>query len=269
MAYETKSYERALLKGRRIFIETEARQTLLPLQLASISEDKRAVARGSRVPLDLSPEDSEKSILQMFIHWLCQDVDLSALMLSEDLMRTQPVAYYQLKTPFAWHSGDFTFVPLPDGTSEFIDIDLDRALELGFRYVSMDVRVYDGLTFLRHEQCFAGFMLRKEATSGEIFEPSSVWSKFAITHYGKSTVPCLFDIKPRQMIWIDCPIQLRRLDNVANNLSNNLATVLDVLNHILKCKAQRLLSQNWRKCILGQLRQRLLQNETMLILWWV
>jgi hypothetical protein len=77
-------------------------------------------------------------------------------------------------------------------------------------------------------------MLRKEATSGEIFEPACVWSKFDITHDGKSTVPCLFDIKSRQMIWIDCPIQLRRLDSVANNLSNNIATVLDVLKSYLE-----------------------------------
>ena len=142
-------------------------------------------------------------------------------------------------TPFAWHSGDFTSALPPDGASEFIDVDLDRALELGFRYISMDVRVYRGPTFLYHEQCFAGFMLRKEATLGEIFEPASVWSKFDITHDGKSTVPCLFDIKTRQMIWIDCPIQFRRLDNVANNLSNNLATVLDVLKSYLEMQSTK------------------------------
>ena len=95
-------------------------------------------------------------------------------------------------------------MPPPDGASEFIDVDLDKALELGFRYVTMDVRAYDGPTFLHHDQCFAGFMLRKEAASGEIFEPASVWSKFDITRDRKSTLLCLFDIKTRQMIWFDC-----------------------------------------------------------------
>ena len=257
LALEAKFCERALLKSRKLFIQPEARQILLPLQLASTSEDKRTIARGSRVPLDLLPEDSEKSILRMFIHWLGQDVDLSALMLSEDFTRTEPVAYYQLETPFAWHSGDFTFAPPPDGASEFIDVDLDRALELGFRYVSMDVRVYSGPTFLHHEQCFAGFMLRKEATSGEIFEPASVWSKFDITHDGKSTVLCLFDIKTRQMIWIDSPIELRRLNSVANNLSNNLATVLDVLKSYLEMQSTKVtISELGWKCMLRRLRQR-------------
>lgn len=108
-----------------------------------------------------------------------------------------------METPFAWHSGDFTSAPPPDGASEFIDVDLEKALELGYRYVAMDVPAYDGPTFLHHDQCFAGFMLRKEATSGEIFGPASVLSKFDITHDGKPTVLCLFDIKTRQMIWID------------------------------------------------------------------
>jgi hypothetical protein len=83
-------------------------------------------------------------------------------------------------------------------------------------------------------------MLRKEAASGEIFEPASVWSKFDIAHDGKSTVPCLFDIKSRQMIWIDSPIELRRLNSVANNLSNNLATVLDVLKSYLEMQSTKL-----------------------------
>lgn len=45
----------------------------------------------------------------------------------------------------------------------------------------MDVRVYHGPSFLEHEQCLAGLMLRKEPTSGEIFEPSTVHCKLDIT----------------------------------------------------------------------------------------
>ena len=112
-------------------------------------------------------------------------------------------------------------------------------------------------------------MLRKEANLGEIFELASVWSKFDITHDGKSTVPCLFDIKTRQMIWIDCPVEIRRLNSVVNNLSNNLATVLDVFKSYLEMQITKLIFQNWWKCILGRLRQRLLENEMTLILLWV
>ena len=85
--------------------------------------------------------------------------------MSEDFTQAEPVAYNRLKTPFARHSGDFTFAPPPDGASEFIDVDLDRALELGFRYVSMDVRVYMALHFyitnnVLQDSCFAKKLLR-------------------------------------------------------------------------------------------------------------
>lgn len=224
------------LKNRKVYIGIEAKGVLLPSQLASISDNKRTISRGSRVPIDIIPSDIEKNTLRMFIHWIGDDIDLSALFLSEDLNTQSHIAFTNLKDGFAWHSGDIVNAPGPDGASEFIDIDLKKAQEFGKRYVCMDVRVFKGPSFLEHEQCFAGFMLRKEPESGEIFEPSTVRCKFDITSKGRSADICLFDMETREMIWIDTMIKHGK---AANSLVNNTASSVDIIRAFLKMEQSK------------------------------
>lgn len=233
--------DKALLKDKKVFIAPEAYSVLLSAQLASITEDKKTVARGSRVPLDLIPEDVEKNILRMFIHWIGDDQDLSGFFINEDLTKFDQIAYYGLRNNYARHSGDQTYAPAPHGASEFIDIDIKHALESGMRYAAMDVRVYRGPSFLKHEESFAGFMLRESMDSGEIFEPSTVRGKFDITRDGSTVVPCFFDLKTREVIWLDSVLPgsgyaSYGYGSAVNNLSNNIASSTDMLRAYLKMK---------------------------------
>lgn len=236
---KNKFAEKALLKDKKVFISPEVYSVLLPSQLASITENKKTVARGSRVPLDLLPEDAEKNVLRMFIHWIGQDQDLSAFFINEDMTEFSQVAYYNLRNSYACHSGDVTYAPAPHGGSEFLDVRMDEALEDGMRYIAMDVRVYNGPTFLKHERSFAGFMLRNDLKSGEIFEPTTVRGKFDITLDGSSVMPCFFDMKTREMIWLDSVIpgcgEYGHYSQ-ANNLNNNIASSTDMLRAYLKMK---------------------------------
>lgn len=231
--------EKALLKDKKVFISPEVYSVLIPSQLASITENKKTVARGSRVPLDLIPEDAEKNVLRMFIHWIGQDQDLSAFFINEDMTEFSQVAYYNLRNSYACHSGDVTYAPAPHGGSEFIDVRMDEALADGMRYIAMDVRVYNGPTFLKHERSFAGFMLRNDLKSGEIFEPTTVRGKFDITLDGSTVMPCFFDMKTREMIWLDsvlpgCGVYSNYRQ--VNNLNNNIASSTDMLRAYLKMK---------------------------------
>ena len=236
---KNKFAEKALLKGKKVFISPEVYSVLIPSQLASITENKKTVARGSRVPLDLIPEDAEKNVLRMFIHWIGQDQDLSAFFINEDMTEFSQVAYYNLRNSYACHSGDVTYAPAPHGGSEFIDVRMDEALADGMRYIAMDVRVYNGPTFLKHERSFAGFMLRNDLKSGEIFEPTTVRGKFDITLDGSTVMPCFFDMKTREMIWLDsvlpgCGVYSNYRQ--VNNLNNNIASSTDMLRAYLKMK---------------------------------
>lgn len=232
MELEKQFYEKGLLKDKSVFIATEAKHVLLPSQLASISDNRRTISRGSRIPIDIISQDSKKNTLRMFIHWIGNDQDLSALFLSEDLNTLSHIAFTNLKEAYAWHSGDITSAPAPNGASEFIDIDLIKAQKSGKRYVCMDVRVYSGPSFLEHEESFAGFMIREEPQSGEIFEPSTVRCKFDITNKGKSASICLFDMKTREMIWIDTKMLIH--GHCSNSLVNNTARSVDVIRAFLK-----------------------------------
>lgn len=236
---KNKFSEKALLKDKKVFISPEVYSVLIPSQLASITENKKTVARGSRVPLDLIPEDAEKNVLRMFIHWIGQDQDLSAFFINEDMTEFSQVAYYNLRNSYACHSGDVTYAPAPHGGSEFIDVRMDEALADGMRYIAMDVRVYNGPTFLKHERSFAGFMLRNDLKSGEIFEPTTVRGKFDITLDGSTVMPCFFDMKTREMIWLDsvlpgCGVYSNYRQ--VNNLNNNISSSTDMLRAYLKMK---------------------------------
>lgn len=236
---KNKFAEKALLKGKKVFISPEVYSVLIPSQLASITENKKTVARGSRVPLDLIPEDAEKNVLRMFIHWIGQDQDLSAFFINEDMTEFSQVAYYNLRNSYACHSGDVTYAPAPHGGSEFLDVRMDEALADGMRYIAIDVRVYNGPTFLKHERSFAGFMLRNDLKSGEIFEPTTVRGKFDITLDGSTVMPCFFDMKTREMIWLDSVLPgcgEYSYSRQANNLNNNIASSTDMLRAYLKMK---------------------------------
>lgn len=236
---KNKFAEKALLKGKKVFISPEVYSVLIPSQLASITENKKTVARGSRVPLDLIPEDAEKNVLRMFIHWIGQDQDLSAFFINEDMTEFSQVAYYNLRNSYACHSGDVTYAPAPHGGSEFLDVRMNEALADGMRYIAMDVRVYNGPTFLKHERSFAGFMLRNDLKSGEIFEPTTVRGKFDITLDGSTVMPCFFDMKTREMIWLDSVLPgcgEYSYSRQANNLNNNIASSTDMLRAYLKMK---------------------------------
>lgn len=236
---KNKFAEKALLKDKKVFISPEVYSVLIPSQLASITENKKTVARGSRVPLDLIPEDAEKNVLRMFIHWIGQDQDLSAFFINEDMTEFSQVAYYNLRNSYACHSGDVTYAPAPHGGSEFLDVRMDEALADGMRYIAMDVRVYNGPTFLKHERSFAGFMLRNDLKSGEIFEPTTVRGKFDITLDGSTVMPCFFDMKTREMIWLDSVLPgcgAYSHYGQVNNLNNNIASSTDMLRAYLKMK---------------------------------
>lgn len=235
--------EKALLKDKKVFISPEVYSVLLPSQLASITEDKKTVARGSRIPLVLSESDMDKNTLRMFIHWIGDDQDLSAFFINEDFTDFSQIAYYEMQSLNAVHSGDVRFAPAPHGASEFIDIDIEKTLEAGKRYVAMDVRVYSGPSFLEHEQSFAGFMLRKENEAGEIFEPTTVKGKFDLTRDGSTVVPCFFDLKTKEMIWLDTVLPGKRYGEnfvQVNNLNNNVAQLSDMLKAYLKMSETKL-----------------------------
>jgi hypothetical protein len=167
--------------------------------------------------------------LRMFIYWVGQDIDLSGFFCNASFTKQDTVAYYNLREGgFGCHSGDITWAP--DGASEFIDVDMKKAVAAGHRYLGMSVLVYSGPNFDEHEKCYAGWMTRSRPQSNEIFDPKTVQQRADLTCKSKNAIPVIFDLQERKAIWLDVSTS-RGYDNLVrpNNVETNKATLLDTV----------------------------------------
>ena len=218
-----------------------------PVGLRSASPGMRTAGRGTRLPLP------EGETIRFFLHWrdlpeappkapgpagpdaaedrdTRVDLDLSAFFVSEDFTRTEQIAYYNLRSTAAVHSGDLTSAP--DGAAEFIDVTLAEALRLGWRYVVMTVPSFSHHRLSEVPECWAGAMARgADPQSGEVFEASTVMQRLDLVSPTFNATPFVIDLAERRLIWWDLPVgvgehQVANLDRSSNRV---LAHLLDLL----------------------------------------
>lgn len=202
-------------------------QFAVPLGVRSASSGLRIAGRGSRLKF------GDKGTIRLFMHWHDivdadyfggrVDLDLSAFFLSDDFTRTSQIAYYNLRDNMAAHSGDITGAP--KGAAEFIDIDIDKALKAGWRYVVMTVHTFTGQNLDVVPETYAGFTMREKVKSGEVFEPSTVEQKIDLTSQSCNATPFIFDLLKREAIWWDnaTSVSAGSLINLRSNASATLA----------------------------------------------
>ena len=219
-----------------------------PVGLRSASPGLRTAGRGTRLPLP------EGETIRFFLHWrdlpkappeapgpagpaaaegspdTRVDLDLSAFFVAEDFARTEQIAYYNLRSTAAVHSGDLTSAP--DGASEFIDVTLAEALRQGWRYVVMTVHSFSHHRLSEVPECWAGAMARgADPQSGEVFEASTVMQRLDLVSPTFNATPFVIDLAERRLIWWDLPVgvgehQVANLDRSSNRV---LAHLLDLL----------------------------------------
>ena len=218
-----------------------------PVGLRSASPGMRTAGRGTRLPLP------EGETIRFFLHWrdlpeappkalgpagpaaaedrdTRVDLDLSAFFVSEDFTRTEQIAYYNLRSTAAVHSGDLTSAP--DGAAEFIDVTLAEALRQGWRYVVMTVHSFSHHRLSEVPECWAGAMARgADPQSGEVFEASTVMQRLDLISPTFNATPFVIDLAERHLIWWDLPVgvgehQVANLDRSSNRV---LAHLLDLL----------------------------------------
>lgn len=206
---------------KKVFVKPSDSDYVVPLGVRSASSGLRVVGRGSRMKIT-----DDKSIIRMFMHWRDLnedgwgnrvDLDLSGFFMNENFTNIQTISYYNLRGDEAVHSGDITSAP--DGAAEFIDVNIEKALANGWRYVAMTVYSYSRQTFDRIPEAWAGVMLRDKVQSGEIFEASTVEHRYDLNSNSRNSTPIVFDLKTREMIWWDSEVSTHNntLFNVANN----------------------------------------------------
>ena len=201
------------------YLDPRLSQYLVPFSQRSAAKSLRTIVRGSRLPLP------ECTTLRFFLWWrngkTRVDIDLSAAMYADDFRYVDTLAYYNLKNFGAHHSGDI--VDAPKGASEFIDVDLARCAAKGVRYIVMCLNNFTNQPYCDLPECFAGWMARKRANSGEIYEPSTVVDRFDVASDTVFCLPAIFDIQSRDVIWSD--IALKSAPRYENNVAGNLAGI--------------------------------------------
>jgi len=216
-----------------VWIDPDLAGCPLPTQQRSASESLVTVGRGTKLPL------GDKDTLRMFIYWKGQDIDLSATLYDEDFKLIQHVSYTNPKSDGfqACHSGDITRAP--NGASEFIDITMPQAVNMGARYVTMNVLVYSGPTFAEHEECFAGWMTRSKPESNEIYDAKTVEQKVDLRNGTRNAIPVIFDLLERKAIWADVATSRSNQHDYSwggNNVESNRASIENTMQAIATMK---------------------------------
>jgi hypothetical protein len=191
-------------------IDSVLREVPLPAGSRTASASRLELPRGSRLQL---PDERR---LRLMLHWTEPshmvggrewetrgiDLDLSVALLDASWSLVDMCDYTSLHVDGAIHSGDRTSAPPPHGSSEFVDLDLDRLHARGVRYAVMVVFSYNNVPFDVMDDAFAGFMGARDQ-SGEIFDARTVVQRFDLTSSGRSVMPMLVDLDQMHMRWLD------------------------------------------------------------------
>ena len=185
----------------KVYIEKGMERITLPLQEAAGASGPGVLPRGSRIPV---PEGHK---VRCFTYWKkVDDIDLACFGLEEEGEEQIEFSWRSMsvsQSEAIVFSGDETSGY--DGGSEFFDIRIPEFMEKypSVRYIVFTDNVYTDDVDFSQVFCKAGFMIREEDDSGEIFEPRTVSTAFRIS--GKSTFSHLFalDLDEREMIWLN------------------------------------------------------------------
>lgn len=189
------------LSGRlgKVYIEQAMKQVALPMQENTSMGGFGVLPRGSRLSI------GEGKKLRAFIYWeKVNDIDLAAIGFDAEGKKYEfswRTMAGEVQGPIVF-SGDETSGYT--GGSEYYDIDLEAFAKKRSDIVKLvfTANVYSGSPF---SQCVAraGYMMRDEEDSGEIYEPKTVKSSFAINC--DSTMAYLFgvDLVAREFIWLN------------------------------------------------------------------
>lgn len=201
------------------WVDPDLKKYMVPLAQRSASKALRTLTRGTRLVMEPT------RVLRFFVWWKNgkgrADIDLSAALFDDSESYMDVLSYYNLKGFGGCHSGDI--VDAPHGASEFIDVETELLRQRGVRYIVMTLSSYTRQPYCDLPECCVGWMARKEANSGEIFEPRTVINKLDVASNTMICIPAVFDLASQEVIWAD--LALTHHPSLSNNVQNNLSSM--------------------------------------------
>lgn len=184
----------------RVWVDPALKSVPVPAGLGTATTGLDTLSRGTRQAL---PEDTR--LVRLFVYWKENadsgrvDVDLSLTMYKANWESAGHVAFTNLAESGFQHSGDVQSAP--NGATEYIDVDLKKALKSGVRYVVTTVISYTGQPFDAFE-AQVGVMPRQNDT-GRVFEPKTVAARGDLTAPTTQQTGLALDLKTREWVWLD------------------------------------------------------------------
>lgn len=244
----------------KAYIDPNLSDYLIPNSQRSAGKSLKAISRGSRISL------GDTTCVRAFIHWLnsgnnvCErtDIDLSVAFMDSSFKIRDRISYYELRNNYACHSGDYVDAPAPDGASEFIDINLEEALQSGVRYAAITVHSYTLNKFYEIPDCFAGYMLLDKATMENqykkrvheriqnynecppVFIPEKVEMKLQLTSDSQYTTICIVDVEAREIIWCDLSGDVNKSIYMPNNVDMSACALSYMAKSVVNSKRESL-----------------------------
>ncbi|HEY3562034.1 MAG TPA: MXAN_6230/SCO0854 family RING domain-containing protein [Kribbella sp.] len=189
-----------LPRWRRAFLDEELSRLAAPGSERSASSSLLRMTRGSAVPI---PQDE---LLRLFLHWVQPrgrriDLDLSVAVFDEEWAFVGLCDYTRLRfdEDALVHSGDLTSAPEPDGSTEFVDVDLRAVRRLTGRYLLPVVFSYNDVPFDELERGIVGVMRQPSG----LFDPAAVEDRFDLSGPAKILLPFGVDLHTKELRWYD------------------------------------------------------------------
>ena len=209
----------------KVYVEDGMEKIAVPIQESTGSSGFGVLPRGSRIPV---PEGNK---LRCFTYWeKVDDIDLACFGLGEDGTFQEEFSWrtmWDTQDKCITFSGDETSGY--HGGSEFFDVQIPRFREVypDIRYLVFTDNVFSGVNFDK-VLCTAGYMIREEDDSGEIFEPKTVKSSFRITVPSTYAVLFALDMKEREIVWLN--LGMNSSETIAGD--SEIAMVLDYMDAV-------------------------------------
>lgn len=230
-----------------VYLSEEFKGYVVPFSQRSAGKALKTITRGSKLPID-----SKTKAIRAFVWWtnmynsigknseVIIDIDLSAAIFDENWNYMEHISYTNLRSRKynAYHSGDIVNGGPADGdgVTEFLDIDIESAVECGGRYVVYQVYSFTGQRFSDMPHAMFGWMSREDVNSGEIYEPKTIEQKMDLASQSVVCIPVIFDCVSREFIWCDMDLSINGScinyggNNVESNLPGVTATCYSMVN---------------------------------------
>lgn len=223
---------------KSIYIDTDCHcNTLIfPDNPRQITFAMRAAACGSRTNLP------DGNVLRAFLYWKGNDgpdlwngidLDLSVVFYGEEKAKFIYYANPKDEMLGAVHSGDRRCSG-KNGAVEYVDFDIKKCFQNGFRYAALTVKSYSGEKFSEMENAFCGVMVR-DGKTGEQFEPVTVKDRFALTTDSDQLVIVVIDLMTREVITVDKSVAQFRLS--CRNVVTDYAPTVAVCTYAMQLKS--------------------------------